>query len=220
MLIRHIVDFKKLNLIWLGRFVVAKIIKKNNDVQLRYLKSTRNYTEALTSGFKGYPAFNIENEVHSSGVLEAFQRRLPPRKREDFGKYLEMFRLPHDAEISDFGLLGYSGAKLPGDAFSIIPSFEEILGPYEFLMEVAGFRHNSKISIENIELNAVVTFEEEQNNQSDPGGIDILFRGKKIGYVIKPLLQNFHEWLKSNRISNAMIARKSTRSLHVLIQII
>lgn len=214
--IKHIVEFEKLNLVWQTesdpkhlRYVVAELICHENDVQLRYLKSTQDYQEALSFGFKGYPAFNIENEIHSSGVLDAFRRRLPPRKREDFGKYLEMFRLPPDAEISDFALLGYSGAKLPGDEFSIIPSFEEISDPYEFLMEVAGFRRFSIIPVGNIELNSTVTFEAEPNNPVDSNAIKILLRGEQIGYVPRTLLSHFHNWLNEKRVGRAVIERKN-----------
>ncbi|MBS0289022.1 MAG: HIRAN domain-containing protein [Proteobacteria bacterium] len=214
--IKHIVEFDTLNLVWQSgndpnrlRYVVAELTRHDNNVQLRYLKSTQDFKTALGFGFKGYPAFNIEKDIHSSGVIEAFKRRLPPRTRGDFGKYLEMFRLPQDAEISDFALLGYSGAKLPGDEFSIIPSLEEVTQSFEFLMEVAGFRHNSKIPIESIELKSHVTFEAEPDNPVDPSAIKILLDGNKIGYVTRNLLPQFYRWLEEGRIETAVIERKN-----------
>lgn len=215
-LIKHIVEFEKLNLVWQSdndpnhlRYVVAELSRQKDNVQLRYLKSTEDYAKALSFGFKGYPALNIEKETHSSGVLEAFKRRLPPRKRKDFGKYLEMFRLAPDAEISDFALLGYSGARLPGDEFLITPSFEGIEGHCEFLMEVAGFRHKTKVLIENIELNSAVTFQAEPDNPIDPIAIKILLNGLMIGYVTRNHLTQFHNWLNEDRIKTAVVARKN-----------
>lgn len=214
--IKHIVEFDKLNLVWQSdndpnhlRYIVAELTRHDNNVQLRYLKNTQDFETALKFGFKGYPAFSLEKEIHTSGVLEAFKRRLPPRMRGDFGKYLEMFRLPQGAEISDFALLGYSGAKLPGDEFSIIPSIEEITQPFEFLMDVAGFRHNAKIPIESIELKAHVTFEVERDNPIDSNAIAILLNGNKIGYVTRNLLSQFHHWLEEGRIVNAVVERKN-----------
>lgn len=137
-LIKHIIEFDKLNLVWQSenepnhlRYVVAHLIRNGNDVQLIYLKSTKDFDAARSLGFEGYPSFKIEKEIHSNGVLEAFQRRIPARSRGDFYKYLEMFRLPPDSNISDFALLGYSGAKLPGDEFSILPSSEDITESYD-----------------------------------------------------------------------------------------
>src|SRR5437879_2933750 len=105
--IRHVVEFDKLNLVWQSdndpnhlRYIVAELTRQGNNVQLKYLKSTQDFETALGFGFKGYPAFNTEKADHSSGVLEAFKRRLPPRTRGDFGKYLEMFRLPQSIKIS------------------------------------------------------------------------------------------------------------------------
>jgi len=214
--IKHIVEFDKLSLVWQSdrdpnhlRYIVAELIRQNNNVQLRYLKDTTDFNTALSFGFNGYPAFNIEKEIHTSGVLEAFKRRLPPRARGDFGKYLEMFRLPQSAEISDFALLGYSGAKLPGDEFSIIPSLEKVIQSFEFLMEVAGFRYNSKIPIENITLKSQVTFEAELDNPVDSNAIMILLDGNKIGYVTRNLLPYFYRWLEENRIEAAVIERKN-----------
>ncbi len=228
--IKHIIEFNKLNLVWQSendpnhlRYVVAELIKNDNGVQLRYLNSTEDFKKAVSFGFVGYPAFSAEVELHSNRVLEAFQRRLPPRGREDFGKYLEMFRLPKNSEISDFSLLGYSGAKLPGDEFSIIPSFQEIDQPYEFLTEVTGFRHHSPIPIGEIALGSLVTFEAEPENSIDPNAIKILMQGKKIGYVTRPLLNDFHNWLNENRIERVVVEKKNGQpdrpTLYIFVEI-
>lgn len=214
--IKHTIEFKKLSLVWQSendpnhlRYVVAELIRDGDEVQLKYLKNSQDYSTALSFGFKGYPAFTVERDIHSNGVLEAFKRRLPPRSRSDFGKYLEMYCLPQGAEISDFALLGYSGAKLPGDEFSIIPAFDDIQQSCEFLTEVAGFRHETQIPIDDIELNTKVDFEREQSNSYDNNAIKILIDGKKIGYVARSLLPQFNNWLDQGFSLNARIERRN-----------
>ncbi len=214
--IKHIIEFDQLKLVWQSendpnhsRYVVAVLLRQSNDVQLKYLEKTPDFKKALELGFTGYPAFSLEREIHASGVLEAFQRRLPPRTRSDFDKYLEMFRLPQGAEISDFALLGYSGAKLPGDEFSLIPSFEDVEQECELLMEVAGFRHETQVPIDKIQLNSIVNFEREDTNQYDKNAVKILLNGNKIGYVTRSLLSQFNRWLDEGRIIGAKIERKN-----------
>ena len=58
----------------------------------------------------------------------------PPRSRGDFGRFLGALRIKADAEISDFALLGYSGAKLPDDDFTVIHPFENASVPFEFMV--------------------------------------------------------------------------------------
>jgi hypothetical protein len=213
--IEHVIEFNKLLLIWQApqdeqriRYVIAELIRKNDEVILRYLNESNDFKKALDLGFDGYPAFSIDKEIHTTGVLDAFMRRLPPRKRGDFQKYLEILCLPQNVDISDFALLGYSAAKLPSDSFSILPSFEGVTGSCEFLMDVAGFRHVSKIGLSQIELGTSVHFEPELNNTIDPNSIRILIGENKIGYVMRGLLPTFHRWLKDWRVT-AVVERKN-----------
>jgi hypothetical protein len=95
---------------------------------------------AQKNGFEPYPTFP-DIELVYDNVIDAFMRRLPPRKRGDFTKYLEGLRLLPNASLRDFTLLGYSGAKPPSDGFSIIHPFNNIDSCCELLLKVAGFRH-------------------------------------------------------------------------------
>jgi len=69
---------------------------------------------ARSKGFKGYLAFPHFKETYRLGVMESFMTRLPPRSREDFGKFLDYWHLDSllKNSISDFTLLGYTGAAL------------------------------------------------------------------------------------------------------------
>lgn len=218
-MIEHVLDLKKLYLVWQGdndpqhmRYKVAELVDNNGLVELRYLSSSEDYQTAVKLGFNGYPAFPIERDIHTHEVLEAFKRRLPPRSRSDFDKYLEIWRLP-SAQVSDFALLGYSGAKLPGDSFSIAPCFEDQSRPFEFLMEIAGLRR-IEFDREKIQIGDAVRFEMDPNNGSDPNAIKIMVDGIHIGFVPRILTNQFHTWLSNNQVQYAVVERKNGQADH------
>ena len=150
-------------------------------------------------------AFQDINKTHHN-VLDAFMRRLPPRTRGDFSQYMEGLRLKPDTQLSDFALLGYSGAKLPSDGFSIIHPFNGADGQFEFLLEAAGFRHIQKKHDE-IKINDKASFVKQFNDATQEEAIHIMVAGKHIGYVNQGLLPNFFEWLNSGRIEDAWIEK-------------
>lgn len=217
--IEHMLNLKKLYLVWQGdndpqhmRYKIAELVDNNGIVELRYLSSSQDYQTAVKLGFNGYPAFPIERDIHSLEVLEAFKRRLPPRSRSDFDKYLEIWRLP-SVQVSDFALLGYSGAKLPGDSFSIVPCFEDQSGPFEFLMEIAGLRR-IEFDREKIQIGNIVRFETDPNNGSDPNAIKIMVGDTRIGFVPRILTNQFHSWLNNNQVQYAVVERKNGQADH------
>jgi hypothetical protein len=163
-------------------------------------------------GFTGYPTFKyndkeLSNKEYSDGVLESFLRRIPPKKRGDFGKYLRLNRLPTDKDISDYALLGYTGAKLPTDGFSIVNPFFGLVGPCEFLMELAGFRYTKKFNSEDLNIGNTVSIKAEPENQHDPKAVKISYKGEKIGYINRVLVETFHKWLDSKAKVNLTIER-------------
>lgn len=189
--IEHILEPKRLLLVWQGsegssrtRHTVAELLRQGDKpVRLRYLTGTQDFDSACEEGFTNFPAFRKVDQTYDLGVEETFMRRLPPRSRGDYGQYLEQFRLRPGIRISDFALLAYTGAKLPGDGFSIISPLEDVVGSCEILLEVAGFRYSSQLSITDIQPGETVMFEPEANNPSDLNSVAILVRGQKIGYV-------------------------------------
>lgn len=110
--IEHIIEPHRLLLSWQApegmdrkRHLVAELRRRGDDADLVYLRESRDYAEAKARGFSGeYPGFPADKD--HSGVLAAFMRRLPPHQRGDFDKFLEAIRIPRDAPISDFALLG------------------------------------------------------------------------------------------------------------------
>ena len=215
--IQHIIEPKRLLLTWQSpdsgnrtRHVVAELLNDNNEesVTLRYLSDSEDFKKAFKLGFDGYPAFKKTNKEYSTGVMDAFMRRLPPRSRGDFSKYLDLLRIPASLEISNFALLGYSGAKLPVDGFSIIHPFDDVAKECELLMEVAGFRYMEGVSIDEISIGEEVSFEKEPDNSVDPDAIYVMLGNKKIGYVNRCLLSIFHTWLDQACVK-AWVERKN-----------
>lgn len=203
--IEHLIEPRRLFLAWQrpmagterrSRRIVGEIERTSAGALFRYLPAKPDFTKAAGEGFQGFPAFAMSHKSadFSSGVLDAFVRRLPPRNRDDFANYLARFRLPADFRGSDMALLGYTGAKLPGDGFELIPDLEGAAPPLELVMEVAGFRHQ-EVNTNAIAVGDSVTLELEPDNPADPCAIAIMHSAGRIGYVPGPYCTAFGGWL-------------------------
>lgn len=205
--IQYICEPEKLLLCWQApndgaRYVVAEIYRNlDNKYTFKYMKDTEDFKEAQKLGFTMHPAFNSNKEIHNSGILEAFVGRLPPRSRTDFKDYLRNFKISESASISDFALLGYTGAKLPSDGFSIINPFENTCVPSEYLIEIVGTRHMKDIDLKAVQIGDLVEFIKEPNNPYDKQAIYVISKGQKLGYISRWQTQAFHKWLKDDNIS-------------------
>jgi len=209
--IEHIIEPTKLLLAWQSsdekhrtRYIVAELNRIGEEITLTYLPNTKDFNDAQQHGFEAYPAFQDTQKTHRN-VLDAFMRRLPPRTRGDFTQYLEGLRLKPTTQLSNFALLGYSGAKLPSDGFSIIHPFNDINSPCELLIEVAGFRHinpNAKII-----LNEPASFSKEFNQAIQEEAIRINIIQQHIGYVCRGLLPSFSKWLDNKQITGAWVEK-------------
>lgn len=225
----HIVEPQALLLVWQGndesdrqsrtRRIVGKITREQGAAaKLEYLKQTPDFTAALEHGFTGYPGFSLTQTSHvSETVLEAMMRRLPPRKREDFADYLALHRLPNPFPFSDFALLGYTEARLPSDGFSIVPIFNPEETPCEYVLEVAGVRHNC-VNTEQLAKGDEVKLFKELDNPVEPGAIAVLHNDQRIGYVNRAFMHTVAAWLESKKI-RAIIERKNGKPDRPLIYI-
>ena len=212
--IKHIIEPTMLFLAWQSldeahrtRYLVAKLYLTNTGVDLVYLTDTADFCNAQQRGFESYPAFpDIHKTYHN--VLNTFLRRLPPRSRGDFTRYLEGLRLESQAHLSRFALLGYSGAKLLSDGFSIIHPFNHVNDECELLLEVAGFRHIDENDKAMLVIGTPVTFSMiEKHDITQEPAIVIRVDGKKLGYVNRGLIPTVREWLDDKRVSNAWIEK-------------
>lgn len=190
------------------RRIVARLVRTaDDDAALEYCTDTDDFNEALNAGFTGYPAFPLENARYER-VLATFAKRMPPRSRGDFHKYLTAIRIPVDAEISDFALLGYSGAKLPDDTFNISACLRDETTPFELLTEVSGFRHSAGMNIlDDLKPDDTVTLEKEPTNEKDPSAIKVMLSDVHIGYINRVITGDFHTWLDEGRIRCLNIER-------------
>ena len=225
-LIEHIVEPTRLLLSWQApegsdrkRHIVAELRRRGVDADLVYLRETNDYKEAKDKGFSGeYPGFPADKDHER--VLTAFMRRLPPRQRGDFNKFLEAIRIPPDVPISDFALLGYAGAKLPGDDFTIIHPFDDARSPFEFLLLVAGYRYYQKnVPPGSLAAGMSARFELDANNTRDPDAVRVVIpqaSTQTIGYVNRGLLPQFRQWLASGLGVEATFERMNGTPDHPL----
>lgn len=215
--IEHLVEPDRLLLSWQAqeserrsRYVVGQLIRTGDMVVLEYFKGSVDYEEASEHGFKGYPAFQAKAETtYDTQVMEAFIRRLPSRSRRDFSRFLELRGIRPDVSISDFALLGYTGAKLPDDGFELVHPFDEANEPFEFITEIAGFRHASEINAEDIAIGSAVSFVREPMNEYDSRAIRIEMNGKKLGYVDRGRLELFHKHFNAGDMISGEVNRRN-----------
>lgn len=212
--IEHIVEPDRLLVSWQApeehgvrmRRFVAELIRRDDDADLVYLRNTEDFQKAKEQGFEEYTGFSVDKDHH--GVLAAFMRRLPPRKRGDFDRFLTALRIKDATDVSDFALLGYSGAKLPDDGFVVVNPFDNIAPPFEFLLPIQGYRYYEKnLAYEKLAVGQVAVFVPEPDNKFDPEAIKIEIGGHHVGYVCRGLTSQLKSWLVREYIINASIER-------------
>lgn len=225
-LIEHLVEPQRLLLFWQAResqmrsrFHVGQLVKQDGHVIFQYGEGPE-MDSAIEAGFQGYPAFPLKEAMHRHQVMEAFARRLPPRTRRDFARYLELRAIPPDAEISDFALLGYSGAKLPDDGFELIHPFDKSPAVFEVLIEVAGFRHESELGISEVKSGDEVQFLEEPDNPFDADAIQVRGKGCKLGYVPRGHLDMLHRMLSDGAVLTGEVFRINGTSERPLVYVL
>lgn len=215
--IEHIIDPDKLLLVWRAganspcrtRRIVAEVLKNpaTGSVSLRYTNGTADFEQAKDEGFLGYPAFDIRQAEHTHNVLDSFIRRLPPRKRDDFSNYLARHRLPLNQSMSDLALLAYTNAKLPSDGFELYPDLTNARPPFELVFEVAGFRHQSVRSSDDIYIGDPIVLKPEPENVHDNMAVAVYHGGVKIGYVDRAQSPAFWVWMRKGFSLNASVER-------------
>lgn len=192
--------------------VVGELRLVDGMVSFRYLSDSEDFREARKLGFVCHPAFRKLDREYTDGVMSAFQRRIPARSRGDFAEYLEPLRLRPSADLSEFRLLAYSGAKLPTDGFSLVWPLAEVYAPGEVLLEVAGFRYQG-VAIGDLAVGDLVQFRQEPENFVDPRALRIEAGGRRIGYVKRLQRDAVSHWLDHYEI-DATIERINRNAEH------
>lgn len=211
--IEHIIEPTRLLMAWQAsdeshrtRYIVGELKRVGEKIDLKYLVESKDFQLAKEHGFKFYPAFPDVSQTYHD-VLDSFMPRLPPRTRGDLPQYLEGLRLKPDVKLSDFGLLGYSGGKLPTDGFSFIHPFDNVDGSCELLLEAAGYRHLYKNGNANLATGEPATFAKDFYSKLEEPEIKIIVREQHIGSVNRGLIPTFINWIDSNRIAGAWIEK-------------
>lgn len=193
------------------RRVVGEVTRDlaGGAVVLNYLPGSVDYDAALATGFLGYPAFRLKQKTHTQGVLEAFMRRLPPAKRGDFATYLQNHWLPYPWPLSSFALLGYTGAKLPGDGFTLAPVFASHQVPCDYVMEVAGTRYTAA-QTNTLALGDALTLEADPDNPVDSHALRVKRQGVALGYVNRALLPSVQDWMAHAMVDISVVKLNGT----------
>ena len=92
-------------------------------------------------------------------------------------------------------------------------------GPFEFIVEVAGFRHESQVDVDDIALEANISFIPEPTNTFDAKAIRIELHGQKLGYVDRGRVDIFHRHLQKGRQVTGEVTRKNGTSERPLVYI-
>jgi hypothetical protein len=102
--------------------------------------------------------------------------------------------------MSDLALVGFTGARLPSDGFSFAPEFPLNLEPCEFILEVAGVRHNYGNDISDILEGDLVSFVPDPSNEVDRHAIGVNLGGRRMGYVNRAMIANFRLWMTQGTV--------------------
>lgn len=180
--------------------------EESGNVSFRYLTDEPDFADARASGFVDYPAFkfSLAQTQFDRGVLDVFLKRLPPRNRSDFDRFLAIHRLPHPFPGSDLALLGYTGAKLPSDGFMLVPLFPDDSKPCDFIAEVAGLRHSFNGDVSELKVGDAVTFEQSVGNPVDPDAVKVLWRGLHLGWVNRAMRETFTRWMLTRQLTGTI----------------
>lgn len=223
--ISHLCEPTKLLLTWQGletasqpearsRYVVGELLPVSGGAAatFKYLRDTPDFLAAVRYGFQGHPAFRLGADEESlPDVMQTFMRRLPPRKREDFPVYLQRHMLPYPFELSDFALLGYTGARLPSDGFALSPVFDCADLPCQFVTDLAGTRYQaSNEEVASVQVGDAAVLIAEPENKFDADAIRVEINGKHMGYINRVLKNNVHAWLSCSSVSAEVVRKNGT----------
>ncbi|MDE1226124.1 hypothetical protein MCT03_18215 [Vibrio aestuarianus] len=200
------------------RYLVGALKKLESGFEFSYLTETQDYSDAIAQGFLGYPAFPLNKGSFTNDVMTTFMKRLPPRSRRDFKRYLVNHHLPEEFDGNDFDLIAHTGIQLPSDGFDLIPNLEEADIPFDYLMEVAGTRYYLDFEQSSaIQLGSKVSLRCENENEFDCNAVAMFVNQTKIGYVNKLFCQTVRKLME--REVDCYVAKVSGTSERPLIYV-
>ena len=214
--IQNTLNVERLFLTWQSntdrhkRYFVGSIIKTKSDTyEFSYSVETPDFTEACNAGFVGYPAFKLNDSVYSNDVMTTFMKRLPPRSRRDFTKYLSSHHLSSTSIVNDFELISHTGIQLPSDGFDLVPDLSEAIIPFDYLLEIAGTRYHMDFDqVQALDEGIEVSFQCEDENKVDSNAVAIFIGDKKLGFINRLMCKSIRAILCNGSIKG-YVAKKS-----------
>ncbi len=156
-----------------------------------YLKAAEQF-----DGFKYLPGLPDLHSVYESGRLfPVFRNRLMPRRRPDYGDFLQ--RLALDVETDPFEVLIRSEGWRATDRIEVFAHPDRTSdGKLTTLFFVRGIRHRDGAAeaVSEVQTGDVLRLEDEPNNPVNPRAILVSTRtDRRVGWVPDCLLEMVHD---------------------------
>ncbi len=229
MIVQHIKTPEKIHLMWQDGESHCYRVGELTENSFRYLLDDEEFEQAKALNFKGYPAFPLNDKKYKNPV-SAFIRRCQPRSRTGFPKYLKCFGLDPEQkevrEMSDFQLLTYTGAIVPGDPFSLAGSFKGIEPPFEFLLQIEGFKRSQHPDwLESGEFTGKeLKIVKEKDHPNDKNPLKVILQGNKVGCIPKTHTDSFRCWMDNDQLEKVRVFKMSGANkppyLHVFVAVV
>lgn len=182
-----------------NRHAVGELVATGNSARFAYLSNDESFRAAQAEGFDGYPGLPL-GASHFDDALQILRRRLPQSDRDDFKNFLTTFGLSPSAHFSDLSLLAYTGARLASDSFSISETFHGFDRPFEFIFDVAGFRHYLE-NIEGVKAGDFVRLVPDPMNKHDGNAVCVVRDGeRRLGFINRLQSERVLEWMRAEAI--------------------
>ena len=195
------------------RFAVADLIQRDDHVAFSYRLAANDLSVARNEGFEFYPGLPLRDYSNDASAFGLLRRRLPPAAREDFSEFLEGFGLLPKARLTDLSLLAYTGARLTGDGFGVVETFDGFERPFRYVFDVAGFRRY-RAHVPGLSVGEPVTFRADPDNSYDPDAVEIVCRNNvRLGYVNRLQTGPVRAWLSGGKIQ-AQVFRDNGRAAY------
>ena len=216
--VQNILNVNTLFLTWQSnqdrnkRYFVGEVKRVGTKVTFNYSVGTADYEEAIKEGFTGYPAFKLNKSTFENDIIPTFMKRLPPRSRRDFVKYLKNYQLSESFVGSDFDLIAHTDIQLPSDGFGLIPNLLESTIPFDYIMEVVGTRYNiSYEEFSNLNIGDEIELVEDVDNKSDSQAVALYVNSMKVGYVNKLLCKSIKALMLTQCLTSVISKLSGTK---------
>ena len=195
------------------RYAVGELVQQDSGVSFSYSLDAEDLDMAMEEGFREYPGLPQQYYSGDTKAFDVLRRRLPPATREDFPEFLEGFGLSAETSLSDLSLLAYTGAHLTGDSFGIVETFDGFQAPFQYVFDVAGYRHHQG-AVPDLAPGEPVALRPNPANPHDPDAVEVRCRGSAlIGHINRLQTGPVRAWL-SNGTIEARVFRRNGRAAY------